>query len=197
MERDTLFASVLGMHRAHDALVGFSAAVRIERVHDSNKSYTGTVKAAEKWGEAIDNYDAKRVIASIVCGKKTNEAFFEAAISNTVARSADGGRTWILGGKTPFPGAIYGLSYVRELCRDDEDPYDHSDGCGHSDGNHDRRSEDRRVVATGPAGAAWSADEGSTWISLPNVQNYWAVAFASHEAGWFVGTEGRILKISF
>jgi photosystem II stability/assembly factor-like uncharacterized protein len=118
-------------------------------------------------------------------------------ISNTVARSADGGRTWILGGRTPFPGAIYGLSYVRELCGDDEDPYDHSEGCGHSDGNFDRTNNDRRVVATGPAGAAWSPDDGSTWISLPGVQNYWAVAFASHKAGWFVGTEGRILKISF
>jgi photosystem II stability/assembly factor-like uncharacterized protein len=118
-------------------------------------------------------------------------------ISNTVARSADGGRTWILGGQTPFPGAIYGLSYVRELCRDNEDPSDHSDGCGHSGRNNDRRNDARRVVATGPAGAAWSPDEGSSWISLPGVQNYWAVAFASHEAGWLVGTDGRILKISF
>jgi photosystem II stability/assembly factor-like uncharacterized protein len=116
-------------------------------------------------------------------------------ISNTVARSADGGRTWILGGKTPFPGAIYGLSYVRELRRDD-DRFDDS-GRGQSDADNDRRKEDRRVVATGPAGAAWSFDEGNTWISLPSVQNYWAVAFASHEAGWLVGTEGRILKISF
>jgi photosystem II stability/assembly factor-like uncharacterized protein len=116
-------------------------------------------------------------------------------ISNTVARSADGGRTWILGGKTPFPGAIYGLSYVRELRRDD-DRFDDSDR-GQSDADNDRRKEDRRVVATGPAGAAWSFDEGNTWISLPSVQNYWAVAFASHEAGWLVGTEGRILKISF
>jgi photosystem II stability/assembly factor-like uncharacterized protein len=118
-------------------------------------------------------------------------------ISNTVARSADGGRTWILGGQTPFPGAIYGLSYVRELCRDNEDPSDHSDGCGHSGRSNDRRNDARRVVATGPAGAAWSPDEGSSWISLPGVQNYWAVAFASHEAGWLVGTDGRILKISF
>ncbi len=119
-----------------------------------------------------------------------------AVISNTVARSADGGRTWILGGKTPFPGAIYGLSYVREL-RPDDDRYDGFDRHDHPDRNDDRRSNDRRVVATGPAGAAWSPDDGSTWLSLPGVQNYWAVAFASHEAGWLVGTDGRILKISF
>lgn len=111
--------------------------------------------------------------------------------SDTVARSDDGGRTWRLGGRTPFPGAIYGLSYVRELNDKNErngyDAYDHSH----------RPQNDRTVVATGPAGAAWSPDEGSNWYSLPGVDNYWAVAFASSDAGWFVGTDGRILKIVF
>jgi hypothetical protein len=86
---------------------------------------------------------------------------------------------------------------VRELRRDDDDRDDDSDRRNHSDGNGDRDNDDRRVVATGPAGAAWTRDEGNTWISLPGVQNYWAVAFANHEAGWLVGTDGRILKISF
>ena len=113
-------------------------------------------------------------------------------ISNTVARSRDGGKTWYLGGQTPFPGAIYGLSYVRDLCGRDDDRWYHADRPDHSDW-----SEDRRVVATGPAGAAWSPDEGNTWLSLPGVLNYWAVAFASDDAGWLVGTDGRILKISF
>jgi hypothetical protein len=53
------------------------------------------------------------------------------------------------------------------------------------------------VVATGPSGAAWSPDEGDRWFSLPGVENYWAVAFAGAEAGWLVGTDGRILKIAF
>ena len=52
-------------------------------------------------------------------------------------------------------------------------------------------------MATGPGGAAWTPDEGDTWTLLEGVANYWAVAFASPDAGWFVGTEGRILKISF
>jgi photosystem II stability/assembly factor-like uncharacterized protein len=107
--------------------------------------------------------------------------------SNTVARSADGGKTWSLGGQTPFPGAIYGLSYVRDLCRDEDGDCDRSD----------LPDEERRVVATGPAGAAWSPDEGGTWRNLSGVTNYWAVAFASPDAGWLVGTNGRILKISF
>jgi photosystem II stability/assembly factor-like uncharacterized protein len=94
------------------------------------------------------------------------------ATSNNIARSRDGGRTWTLATPTPFPGAVYGLSYVR--------------GFGQ-----------RTVVATGPAGAAWSPDEGGTWFLLPETTNYWAVAFAGPKTGWLVGTEGRILKVSF
>jgi len=101
--------------------------------------------------------------------------------SDTVARSSDGGKTWKLGGRTTFPGAIYGLSYVRTLHRGD----DHGE------------EEDRRVVATGPSGASWSPDEGRTWRSLDGLANFWAVAFASPRAGWLVGTDGRIVKISF
>lgn len=101
------------------------------------------------------------------------------------AISDDGGRTWTLTNKPPVTGAIYGLSYV---------------GAARSEGE-DRHSEEegnRAVVITAnTGGAAWTPDEGSTWFSLPDVIGYWAVAFASREAGWLVGTQGRILKISF
>lgn len=93
-------------------------------------------------------------------------------ILNNVARTSDGGQTWELATSTPFPGAVYGLSYVSNAGL-------------------------KGVVATGPAGAAWSPDEGGTWNLLPGVQDYWAVAFATPRAGWLVGTGGRILKISF
>jgi len=93
-------------------------------------------------------------------------------ILDNVARTSDGGQTWELATSTPFPGAVYGLSYVN-------------------------RAGLEGVVATGPAGAAWSPDEGDTWNLLPGVTNYWAVAFANHNSGWLVGTEGRILKITF
>jgi hypothetical protein len=53
------------------------------------------------------------------------------------------------------------------------------------------------VVATGPAGAAWSSDEGGSWTSLPGVSGFWAVAFAGRGAGWLVGVDGTILKLSF
>jgi photosystem II stability/assembly factor-like uncharacterized protein len=32
---------------------------------------------------------------------------------------------------------------------------------------------------------------------LPDLEGFWAVAFADPQHGWLVGTEGRIVKISF
>lgn len=91
------------------------------------------------------------------------------------ASSSDGGKTWTLTNPPPVTGAIYGLSYV---------------GGADADG--------RPVVITAnDGGAAWTPDEGTTWFALPGVTGYWAVAFATPDAGWFVGTGGRILKISF
>jgi len=77
-------------------------------------------------------------------------------------------------------GAIFGLSYVGQT----------GNGAGDNLG--------RAVVITAnDGGAAWTPDEGNTWFTLPGVSGYWAVAFASPKAGWLVGTDGRILKISF
>jgi photosystem II stability/assembly factor-like uncharacterized protein len=131
--------------------------------------------------------------------------------SDNFARSRDGGRTWRLATRTPFPGAIFGLAYA---IRDDHhghgghDARDDGDLDGELDDDEpvadaDDEAADRRggqrdrvvVVATGPGGAAWTPDEGDTWFALEGVTNYWAVAFASRHTGWLVGTEGRILKI--
>jgi photosystem II stability/assembly factor-like uncharacterized protein len=91
---------------------------------------------------------------------------------DNVAVSNDGGKTWTAEGvaQRPFPGAIFGLSYVPGL--------------------------GQTVVATGPGGAVWSPDEGRSWKLLPGVSGYWSVAFAGR-TGWLVGTEGRILKVRF
>ena len=82
-------------------------------------------------------------------------------------------------------GAIFGLSYVGKT--------------GGGAGNNGRAvvitANDPPTFSTGAA--AWTPDEGNTWFTLPGVGGYWAVAFASPKAGWLVGTDGRILKISF
>jgi photosystem II stability/assembly factor-like uncharacterized protein len=95
------------------------------------------------------------------------------------AISNDGGQTWTLTNPPPVTGAIFGLSYV-----------------GHSGGGVGDNG--RAVVITAnDGGAAWTPDEGNTWFALSDVSGFWAVAFATPKAGWLVGTDGRILKISF
>ena len=93
------------------------------------------------------------------------------------ATSSDGGVTWTLTNPPPVTGAIFGLAYAH----------------GVGDGNGSRTV----VVTANAGGAAWTPDEGATWFSLPGVTGYWAVAFASPKAGWLVGVNGQILKISF
>jgi len=91
------------------------------------------------------------------------------------ATSTDGGVTWTLTNPPPVTGAVFGLAYAQ--------------GAGNGS---------RTVVVTANAGgAAWTPDEGTTWFSLPGVNGFWAVAFASPKAGWLVGVNGQILKISF
>ena len=87
------------------------------------------------------------------------------------ARSSDGGRSWSLTTPAPFTGAVFAVSYVpgRQLT----------------------------VVATGPGGSAWSADEGKSWSLLPGLSGFWGAAFAGPRAGWLVGDGGRIVKVEF
>jgi photosystem II stability/assembly factor-like uncharacterized protein len=113
--------------------------------------------------------------------------------SADAATSNDGGQTWTLTNAPPVQGSIFCLAYAK--------------GRGHREGeeeDEDDRDFKRTVVITAETepnfnsgSAAWTPDEGNTWYQLPNVSGYWAVAFASPKAGWFVGNNGQILKISF
>ena len=51
------------------------------------------------------------------------------------------------------------------------------------------------VVAVGPTGSVYSTDNGATWTAI-DALNYWSVGFASPRAGWAVGTQGRVTKLS-
>jgi photosystem II stability/assembly factor-like uncharacterized protein len=109
--------------------------------------------------------------------------------SADAATSHDGGQTWQLTTTPPVSGAIFCLSYIQ--------------GMGHGKQGDGRGN--RTVVITAETepdftsgSGAWTTDEGQTWHTLPKeVSGYWAVAFASPQAGWFVGNGGKILKISF
>jgi photosystem II stability/assembly factor-like uncharacterized protein len=110
--------------------------------------------------------------------------------SADMATSADGGRTWALTSKPPVQGSIFCLAYIRGMRH------------GNDEGVDDEH--DHAVVITAETApnftsgsAAWTPDEGHTWFQIPGASGYWAVAFASPKAGWFVGNNGQILKISF
>ena len=86
------------------------------------------------------------------------------------ATTSDGGRTWTTRASPPLRTGVWGGVYVRGATKP-------------------------TVVAVGPAGAVWSRDEGVTWTPIDTL-NYWSVGFASPRAGWAVGTQGRITKLS-
>lgn len=88
---------------------------------------------------------------------------------NNVAVTRDGGLTWSIAGRPSFAGPVYGAVYVPS-------------------------APQPTLVAVGPMGAAYSADNGSTWTALFD-ENHWSVAFASPRVGWAIGTEGRITRI--
>ena len=107
------------------------------------------------------------------------------------ATSTDGGKTWQLTQTPPVLGAIFCLAYV---------------GGMHLKSSAEQATSPyaQTVVVTTEVqpdfdrgSAAWTPVEGQTWYRLLHVSGYWAVAFADPSAGWFVGNNGQILKISF
>jgi hypothetical protein len=110
--------------------------------------------------------------------------------SADTATSDDGGQTWILTNQPPVAGAIFCLAHARGIRQ----------GGAEEVGNKNDRTgvittETEPDFSSGEA--AWTADEGQTWFTLPGVSGFWAVGFANPKAGWFVGNNGQILKISF
>jgi len=111
--------------------------------------------------------------------------------SADAATSDDGGMNWTLTNPPPVAGSIFCLAYVQGTGQSGEvEPGDHD--------------FDHTVVVTAETApnfdsgsAAWTPDEGHTWFAVPQASGFWAVAFATPKAGWFVGNGGQILKISF
>ncbi len=131
--------------------------------------------------------------------------------SAQVATSDDGGQTWNLTTTPPVQGAIFCLALVSGSGHDgyavgyQEDQGSNQGSNQDADQNRGHHHKfDHAVVVTSETqpnytsgDAAWTPDDGQTWFQLPGVSGYWAVAFADPHAGWFVGNNGQILKISF
>jgi photosystem II stability/assembly factor-like uncharacterized protein len=88
-----------------------------------------------------------------------------------VALTADGGVSWTAGGKLRMSGAAYGAAWIPG-------------------------TKPPVAVAVGPGGADLTFDGGMSWTGLDD-RNWWGLGFASADAGWLVGPEGRIVKITF
>jgi photosystem II stability/assembly factor-like uncharacterized protein len=162
--------ATFGQERAWIA-TGGAAKARILRTTDGGDTWRSFETPIPHGTAASGNFtvEFRDALHGIVAGGDLERPF---AHTRNVAISNDGGRTWRLVEGTPFGGAAFGLSYIHG-------------------------APARGVVITGPNGAAWSDDEGHSWQRLAGVKAYWAVAFANPGAGWLVGTEGRILKVSF
>jgi len=89
---------------------------------------------------------------------------------SVAAITEDGGRTWQLIARPTFGGAVYGAAAVPGL--------------------------DGYVVAVGPKGLDWLPVGARSWTNA-STDAFWAVGFASRNAGWAVGPRGRIVRISF
>ena len=90
-----------------------------------------------------------------------------AAVTDNVAITTNGGKTWDSAGRPTFPGPVFGAAFLPGT---------------------------RTLVAVGLRGASVSPDGGHHWAALDSV-NYWGLGFSPGGAGWLVGPRGRITKL--
>jgi len=88
-----------------------------------------------------------------------------------IAESFNSGKTWQEREPIALSTPIASVAYVRDLAGP-------------------------TVAAVGPRGAIYSRDNGLTWLPIDEF-SYNAVAFARRDAGWAVGANGVITKITF
>jgi photosystem II stability/assembly factor-like uncharacterized protein len=86
------------------------------------------------------------------------------------AFSDDGGVTWVARTRPPLTVGVWGSAWVPG-------------------------TTPATLVAVSPSGAAYTRDDGRSWVTI-DANDYWTVGFASAGAGWAVGRNGRITKLS-
>lgn len=147
---------------------GNAATARALRTSDGGASWTSfTLPVVAGTGAGIASTIFRDTLHGVVLGGDIGNP---AARGDYVALTRDGGRSWTLGGRPTFAGAVYGAAYVPGVAAP-------------------------TIIAVGPAGADVSRDEGRSWTRL-DTRAYWSVGFASPRDGWLVGPGGRIVKVS-
>lgn len=94
------------------------------------------------------------------------------ARGRNVARTTDGGRTWRLAGTSEPAGVRYGTVYTPSV------PYG------------------SLLVAVGPSGWGYSADDGTTWTAIDTL-GLNTVAASPEGRAWAAGLDGRIRRLDF
>ena len=96
--------------------------------------------------------------------------FGGAATDTLLASTIDGGATLTVRARPPLRGGVSGGAYA---------------------------GGSRTIVVGGFTGAAYSPDEGTTWVPL-DTANYWGIGFApGGRVGWLAGRGGRVVKVSW
>lgn len=130
-------------------------------VHD-----TPMVRGEAAGMTAIDFRDADRGIA---VGGRINSYTTDTA-SAAVAVTSDGGRSWTLGTRPARPGALFAVTWLRDL-------------------------PGERALAAGPGGLFLTEDAGQTWTTLDE-RAFWSVG-ASGRTAWAAGPRGTVVKLTF
>lgn len=80
MKRDTLFELLASLGKMDDALVSVAVLLDTEKngKTDADVLQQARVAAGDEWYDASRDYSKKRVMALVVCGKKTNAALLDA-----------------------------------------------------------------------------------------------------------------------
>ena len=157
----------VAVHGTETAWIGTgnAAPARVLRTTDGGRTWTAAatpLAAGEAAGVASVAFrDAQHGVAL------GGDIGAPDVVSEAVAFTSDGGRTWTAGGTLPFAGAAYGGAYVPGT---------------------------NALLAVGPGGAALSRDDGRTWTLLDE-RTFWGVA-AAPEAAWLTGSEGRVVRVS-
>ncbi len=144
---------------------GNAAPAHVLRTNDAGASWRSAelpIVAGEAAGGTSVTFldDLHGVVVGGDLGQST-------AVLDAVAITSDGGQTWRLGGRLPFPGAAYGAAYVPGT---------------------------DALLAVGPGGAALSRNDGQSWVLLDQ-RTFWGIAAASDDAVWLVGPEGTIVRV--
>ena len=152
----------------HAWMVASTAAhARVLHTHDYGRSWrVDTLPLTTRAGAGPQSIGFRDERNGIALGGGTTAA----AGDVQTAITSDGGRSWHPAAKPSLTSGVWGGVFVPGARRP-------------------------TVVAVGPAGAAYTRDNGASWVAIDS-SNYWSVGFASPRAGWAVGTRGRITRLS-